>query len=197
MSRDGVAVELLANVNGVGDAGDAGRAGAAGVGLFRTEYLFLTHPSAPDEEEQYANYRAVIEAAPNRAVTIRTIDLGGDKAAPYFGRDGEANPFMGFRSIRLSLAYPDFFRTQLRAILRAARHGKVELLFPMVSTLEEARRLKQMVEETRTELRKSGTEFAEGTPLGVMTEVPAAVASGSIPGRILSLRKPNDLVSPR
>jgi phosphoenolpyruvate-protein phosphotransferase (PTS system enzyme I) len=174
VSRDGIAVELLANVNGVGDAGVAGRAGAAGVGLYRTEYLFLAHPSAPNEEEQYANYRSVIEAAPNRTVTIRTRDLGADKATPYFGRDGEANPFMGFRSIRLSFAYPEFFRTQLRAILRAARHGKVELLFPMITTLEEVRNLKRIVEETRTDLRRSEAEFAEGTPLGVMIEVPAA-----------------------
>ena len=120
VSADGVAVELLANINGVADAALAAAAGAAGVGLYRTEYLFLTHPSVPDEEEQYQNYKAVIEAAPNRTVTIRTLDLGGDKQVPYFGHQGETNPFMGFRSIRLSYAYPEFFRTQLRAIHRAA-----------------------------------------------------------------------------
>ncbi len=113
VSKDGVAAVLLANVNGVNDAEAAGSVCAAGVGLYRTEYLFLTHPSVPDEEEQYRAYRSVIESAPNRAVTIRTIDLGADKAVPYFGREGETNPFMGFRSIRLSYAYPEFFRTQL------------------------------------------------------------------------------------
>ncbi len=174
VSPDGISVELLANVNGAADAVTAACAGAAGVGLYRTEYLFLTHPSVPDEEEQYRTYKAVVEAAPNRTVTIRTIDLGADKQVPYFGQQGETNPFMGFRSIRLSHAYPEFFRTQLRAILRAALSGTVELLFPMVSTVEEVRDLKRMVEETRAELRKAGTPFGEDVPLGVMIEVPAA-----------------------
>ena len=174
VSADGVAAELLANVNGVADAALAAQAGAAGVGLYRTEYLFLTHSSVPDEEEQYQNYRAVIEAAPNHTVTIRTVDLGADKQVPYFGRQGETNPFMGFRSIRLSSAYPEFFRTQMRAIHRAALAGKVELLFPMVSTLEEVRDCKRMVEETRTELRNAGVPFREDVTLGVMIEVPAA-----------------------
>ena len=174
MSKDGVAAVLLANVNGVNDAAMAGAVGAAGVGLYRTEYLFLTHPSVPDEEEQFQTYCSVIESAPNRTVTIRTIDLGADKSVPYFGREGEANPFMGFRSIRLSYAYPEFFRTQLRAILRAGVRGKVELLFPMVSNLEEVRDIRRMVDETRAELRQSGVPFAEDVPLGVMIEVPAA-----------------------
>src|SRR5439155_2171226 len=136
-TADGGRLELLANVNGPADALMAGRAGAAGVGLYRTEFLFLTHPSVPSEEEQLAAYREVIEAAPNRAVTIRTLDLGGDKNVPYLGHRHEANPFMGFRSIRLSSAYPEFFETQLRAILRAGRHGRVSLMFPMITTLEE------------------------------------------------------------
>ncbi len=174
VSKDGVAVELLANVNGVNDAETAVAVCAAGVGLYRTEYLFLTHPSVPTEEEQYQAYRTVIESAPNRTVTIRTIDLGADKAVPYFGREGETNPFMGFRSIRLSYAYPEFFRTQLRAILRAGVVGKASLLFPMVSTLEEVRDIRRMVEETRAELHQSGVPFAEKAPLGVMIEVPAA-----------------------
>ena len=106
------------------------RAGAGGVGLYRTEYLFLTHPSVPDEEEQLAAYRAVIEAAPNRTVTIRTLDIGGDKHVPYLGTPHQANPFLGWRSTRLSFAYPELFQTQLRAILRAGRHGRVSLLFP-------------------------------------------------------------------
>jgi phosphoenolpyruvate-protein phosphotransferase len=174
VTADGVRLELLANVNGPADAATAARAGATGVGLYRTEYLFLTHPSVPDEEEQVAAYRAVIEAAPNRAVTIRTLDLGGDKQVPYLGHRHEANPFMGFRSIRLSSAYPEFFQTQLRAILRAGRYGRVSLMFPMITTLEEVRRLKKVVERTRQALRHAGTPFAEDVPLGVMIEVPAA-----------------------
>src|SRR5262249_4012791 len=138
--------------------------------LYRTEYLFLTHPTVPDEEEQLAAYRAVIEAAPNRSVTIRTLDLGGDKHVPYLGEQREANPFMGWRSIRLRTAHPEFFQTQLRAGL----HGKVSLLFPMISTLEEVQRLKRLVKRTWISLRRQGVPFAENVPLGVMVEVPAA-----------------------
>jgi len=174
ISRDGTRVELLANVNGPDDAAMAVKAGASGVGLYRTEYLFLTHPTVPDEEEQLAAYRAVIEAAPNKTVTIRTLDLGGDKHVPYFGEQREANPFMGWRSIRLSTAYPEFFQTQLRAILRAGLYGKVSLLFPMISTVEEVRRLKRLVAATRDTLRSEGVPFADNIPLGVMLEVPAA-----------------------
>jgi phosphoenolpyruvate-protein phosphotransferase len=152
----------------------AGRVGATGVGLYRTEYLFLTHHDIPDEEEQLAAYRAVIEVAPNRAVTIRTLDLGGDKQVPYLGDAREANPFMGWRSIRLSSDYPEFFQTQLRAILRAGLFGKVSLLFPMISTVEEVQRLKRVFKRTQVALRRQGIPFAADVPLGVMIEVPAA-----------------------
>jgi phosphoenolpyruvate-protein phosphotransferase len=174
VSADGVGVELLANVNGPPDAAMAVRAGASGVGLYRTEFLFLTHPTVPDEEEQLAAYRAVIEAAPNRKVTIRTLDLGGDKQVPYLGSQHESNPFMGWRSVRLSSAHPELFQTQLRAILRAGLYGQVELLFPMISTLEEVRRLKRMVARTRDALTRDGVPFAPDIPFGVMIEVPAA-----------------------
>jgi phosphoenolpyruvate-protein phosphotransferase len=174
VSPDGNRVELLANVNSATDAALAVQAGASGVGLYRTEYLFLTHPTVPDEQEQLAAYRAVIEAAPNRTVTIRTLDLGGDKQVPYFGHHRETNPFMGWRSIRLSSAYPEFFRTQLRAILQAGNYGQVSLLFPMISTLEEVQRLRRFVARTKTALRREGVSFREDIPFGVMLEVPAA-----------------------
>src|SRR5262245_13732707 len=174
VSPDGTRVELLANVNGPDDAATAARAGATGVGLYRTEYLFLTHPTVPDEEEQLAAYRAVIEAAPNRKVTIRTLDIGGDKQVPYLGHHDETNPFMGWRSIRLSSAYPELFQTQLRAILRAGRFGKVSLLLPMISTLEEVQRLKKIVERSRLQLTRAGVPFGDAIPLGIMIEVPAA-----------------------
>jgi phosphoenolpyruvate-protein phosphotransferase len=174
VSADGVQVELLANVNSMADAVMAVQAGAGGVGLYRTEFLFLTHPSVPDEEEQLAAYRAVIEASPNRRVTVRTLDLGGDKQVPYLGSQHEANPFMGWRSVRLSSAHPEFFLTQLRAILRAGAHGQVSLLFPMISTLEEVRRLKKMIGRARDSLVKDGIPFAEHMPWGVMVEVPSA-----------------------
>jgi phosphotransferase system enzyme I (PtsI) len=174
LTPDGQRIELLANVNNPADAALAAKVGAVGVGLYRTEYLFLTHPSVPNEDEQVAAYRAIIEAAPNRVVTIRTLDLGGDKHVPYFAHYNEPNPFMGFRSIRLSTAYPEFFQTQLRAILRAGAHGRVSLLFPMISTLEEVVRLKRAVVRARRELQRQGVGHAEELPIGVMLEVPAA-----------------------
>jgi phosphoenolpyruvate-protein phosphotransferase len=174
VSPDGVMIELLANVNSPVDATLAGAFGASGVGLYRTEYLFLTHHSVPDEEEQLATYRAVIEAAPNKTVTIRTLDLGGDKHVPYLETRKEANPFMGFRSIRLSSAYPEFFQAQLRAILRAGCHGQVSLMFPMISQLEEVQHIKRIVHRTQLALRREGTPFNEDIPIGIMIEVPAA-----------------------
>jgi phosphoenolpyruvate-protein phosphotransferase len=174
VTLDGVTVELLANVNSPADAAMATQVGASGIGLYRTEYLFLTHPDVPDEEDQLAVYCAVIDAAPNHAVTIRTLDLGGDKQVPYLGDPREANPFMGWRSIRLSTAHPEFFQTQLRAILRAGVHGRVSLLFPMISTLEEVKRLKRMVARARETLDRKGVDFAREIPVGAMLEVPAA-----------------------
>jgi phosphotransferase system enzyme I (PtsI) len=174
ISADGAQIELLANINNLADDQAAQKVGATGVGLFRTEYLFLTHQDVPDEEEQYQYYRQIIEDAPNRTVTIRTLDLGGDKTVPYLGRRSEANPFMGWRSIRLSFEHPRLFERQIRAILRAGRHGKVNMLFPMVTTLEELRYVNRLVEETRRNLRREGVPFGEDVKTGVMVEVPAA-----------------------
>jgi phosphotransferase system enzyme I (PtsI) len=174
VAADGAQVELLANINTVADAQAANKVGATGVGLFRTEYLFLTHADVPDEEEQYEHYRQVIESTPNRTVTIRTLDLGGDKTVPYLGRRNEANPFMGWRSIRLSFEHPRLFERQVRAILRAGRHGNVSMLFPMITTLEELRQVNKLVEETKRNLRREGIAFGEAVKTGVMVEVPAA-----------------------
>jgi phosphoenolpyruvate-protein phosphotransferase (PTS system enzyme I) len=174
ITADGVKIELLANVNGVMDAATAVGVGACGVGLFRTEYVFITHPTVPNEDEQLAAYRSVIEASPNHAVTIRTLDLGGDKQVPYIGSHREANPFMGWRSVRMTAEYPEFFQTQLRAILRAGVHGKISMLFPMVSTVEEVIRLKRLVERARMSLAHDKIRHAERVPFGVLVEVPAA-----------------------
>lgn len=174
VTLDGIHVDLLANVNGPADAVLAQNAGAVGVGLYRTEYLFLTHPTVPNEEEQLEAYRKVIEAAPNKTVTIRTLDLGGDKVVPYLGNHREANPFMGWRSIRLSSDHPEFFQTQLRAILRAGRFGKVSVLFPMISTVEEVQRLRRVLDRTQALLVRNGVPFGEDMAFGVMLEVPAA-----------------------
>jgi phosphotransferase system enzyme I (PtsI) len=184
VSADGQAVELLANINSATDARAASAMGAAGVGLFRTEYLFLTHPDVPDEEEQLAAYREIIEAAPGHRVTIRTLDLGGDKTIPYLGHTREANPFMGWRSIRLSFEHPHFFITQVRAVLRGAAqaHGsqeepkQVRLMFPMITTLEEIRRVKRMVHKAKEQLSVEGHPYGN-VQIGLMLEVPAAAVS--------------------
>jgi phosphotransferase system enzyme I (PtsI) len=175
VTADGIEVELLANINNVADAKAAVAIGASGVGLFRTEYLFLTHPDVPDEEEQTAAYRQIIAASPNHRVTIRTLDLGGDKTVPYLGHDREANPFLGWRSIRLSFEHPEFFATQIRAVLRAAAGSKkqVRLMFPMITTLEEIRKVRSMVKRARRELTKQGEPCGD-VPMGLMLEVPAA-----------------------
>ncbi len=174
VTEDGVAIELLANVNNARDAVLAAESGAVGIGLYRTEFLFLSHPTPPDEKEQFSVYRQVIEAAPNRKLTIRTLDLGGDKALPYLGGHRETNPFMGLRSIRLSSAHPELFQTQLRAILRAGVHGSIQILFPMISTVEEVRRLKEVVARNLQALTKAKIPHARKVPLGIMIEVPSA-----------------------
>ncbi len=181
VSADGEHVDLLANINGLADAHAARAMGAAGVGLYRTEYLFLTHHDVPDEQEQLRDYRSIIAASPNHAVTIRTLDLGGDKSIPYLGSRREANPFMGYRSIRLSFEHPEFFSTQIRAILRAAannRRGtpKVRLMFPMITALEEVRRVRTLVRKAEQRLAEEGRAIGQ-TPIGIMIEVPATAVS--------------------
>jgi phosphotransferase system enzyme I (PtsI) len=171
----------LANVNNISDTQAAVAMGATGVGLFRTEYLFLTHPSIPDEQEQREAYRRVVAASPNHRVTIRTLDLGGDKTVPYLGHDREANPFMGWRSIRLSFEHPELFATQIRAVLQAgaaddSAEKDVRLLFPMITTLEEIRRVRTMVRRVRRQLKAEGKPHAD-VPIGLMLEVPAAAVS--------------------
>jgi phosphoenolpyruvate-protein phosphotransferase (PTS system enzyme I) len=173
-SADGTHVELLANINNLADVQAANKVGATGIGLFRTEYLFMTHHDVPGEEEQYEYYRQIIANSPGQAVTIRTLDLGGDKTVPYLGRRGEANPFMGWRSTRIFFENAKLFVTQVRAILRAGRHGKVSMLFPMITTLEELLFVNNLVQETRSNLLREGVPFGEDVKRGMMVEVPAA-----------------------
>ena len=175
-------LSFLANINNVADVQAAKAMGAAGIGLFRTEYLYLTHPDIPDEEEQLKTYRAIIAAAPQQQVTIRTLDIGGDKTVPYLGHHHkEANPFLGWRSIRLSFEHPEFFLTQLRAILRAAafaraKRGEVRIMFPMITTLEEIHRVRKMVRRAGQQLEAEGKDYYPA-PIGMMLEVPAAAIS--------------------
>jgi phosphoenolpyruvate-protein phosphotransferase (PTS system enzyme I) len=175
ITADKIEVELLANINNLSDAKSAAAMGGSGVGLFRTEYLFLTHPDVPDEEEQTAAYKKIIAASPNHRVTIRTLDLGGDKTIPYLGHAREANPFLGWRSIRLSFEHPEFFATQIRAVLRAAAGPKkrVRLMFPMITTLEEIRKVRSMVDRAKRDLAKQSRPCGN-VPIGLMLEVPAA-----------------------
>jgi phosphotransferase system enzyme I (PtsI) len=181
-TADGEPLVLLANINGLSDAQAAVAMGADGVGLYRTEYLYLTHPDVPSEEEQLENYRRIIEASPRHQVTIRTLDIGGDKTVPFLGHSHqEANPFLGWRSIRLSFEHPEFFTTQIRAVLRAAAYvtpgeGEVRLMFPMITTLEEMRRLRSLVRRTQRQLEKARQPYGQ-VPIGMMLEVPAAAVS--------------------
>jgi phosphotransferase system enzyme I (PtsI) len=177
VTRDGVELRLQANINGISDAKAACAMGASGIGLYRTEYLYLTHPNVPDEEEQYETYCKIVAESPNHNVTIRTLDIGGDKTVAYLGHDHqEANPFMGWRSIRLSFEHPEFFNTQIRAIVRAAsefEQGTVRIMFPMVTTIEELRKLRSMVRGAYKALNSKGVKTKE-VPVGMMLEVPAA-----------------------
>ena len=176
LTLDNQPLEILANINNVGDAKSAIAMGASGVGLYRTEYLYLTHTKVPDEEEQLAIYKEVIAASPSKSVTIRTLDIGGDKTSPFLGRSQhEANPFMGWRSIRVSFEHPQFFLAQVRAILRASatRGCKVQILFPMVTNLEELRRLRAIVRRAEEQLTAERKPFGK-VAFGMMLEVPAA-----------------------
>jgi phosphoenolpyruvate-protein phosphotransferase (PTS system enzyme I) len=172
-------IQLLANINGLSDTQAAKTQGADGVGLYRTEYLYLAANDVPDEEEQFENYRNVIASAPNRHVTIRTLDIGGDKSIPFLSRDhSESNPFMGLRSIRLSFEHPELFLTQIRAIYRAASpkcspNSQVNILFPMVSNYEELKRLRAFCRKAVESLKHERKAFGEPR-FGMMIEVPAA-----------------------
>lgn len=173
-TRDGVRIELAANIGSPSDLGIALEYGAEGVGLYRTEFLYMAGDRLPSEEEQVAAYRQVLEGMGEKTVIIRTLDIGGDKAAPYLNLPAEENPFMGFRAIRLCLARPDIFRVQLRALLRASAYGNLKIMFPMVATLEEFREARGLLEEERARLLAEGIAVADHVPLGMMIEVPAA-----------------------
>jgi phosphotransferase system enzyme I (PtsI) len=184
VSLDGVRLSLLANVDVPDDAMAAARSGAEGVGLMRTEFLVVSRATMPDEEEQYDAYRRVVECFGGQRVIIRTFDIGGDKL-PVGGFPHEANPFLGWRAIRMCLDQPALFRTQLRALLRAARHGDVRIMLPLIVSVEEVREARALLEEARAELEASGTPHRADVPLGVMVETPAAaVAADTLVGEV-------------
>lgn len=173
-TADGKHVEVVANLATAADAQVALQAGAEGVGLLRTEFIFQERTEPPSEEEQVAIYRQVAEAMAGRPVVIRTLDIGGDKPAPYLQLPAEANPFLGWRAIRISLALPAFFKVQLRAILRAALHGNVLVMFPMIATVEEVVQAQALLAEAAADLAAQGIPHAATIPAGIMVEVPSA-----------------------
>jgi phosphotransferase system enzyme I (PtsI) len=177
---DGNPVTLSANVGLLNDLRQVDKHGAEGIGLFRTELLALAHRGFPSQEEQEQLYRQVVEQMAPRPVTIRTLDLGGDKGIPNVGMPDEENPQLGLRSIRLTLENRRAFRAQLRAILKASAFGPTKLLFPMISNIEELREAKALLEQVQADFEKSGEEFDRDMPVGVMIEVPATAISADI-----------------
>lgn len=174
VTKDGRKVNLYANIGGVGDVADVLANDAAGIGLFRSEFLYLESNDFPTEEEQFKAYKTVAETMAGKKVIIRTLDIGADKQVDYFDLGKEENPAMGYRAIRICLQEPDVFRTQLRAIYRASHYGTISIMFPMIISVEEVRRIKAITEEVKHELTEQGISFGE-VELGVMIETPAAV----------------------
>jgi phosphoenolpyruvate-protein phosphotransferase (PTS system enzyme I) len=172
-TKDGRRIEVAANIGSAEEAESALEWGAEGVGLFRTEFLFMKRPDLPSEEEQYEAYRKVVETFGERPTIIRTLDVGGDKDLPDVDQPAEENPFLGWRGIRMCLDVPELFKPQLRAILRAASHGNLRIMFPMVVDNVELRAAKEILAECREELENEGTKFGE-VEVGVMVETPAA-----------------------
>lgn len=174
-TRDDQRIILRANIGLVSDVGIAKNHGAEGVGLYRTEFPYMARSRFPDREDQYQLYSKVIKDFNGELVTIRTLDIGGDKALPYFSSPKEDNPFMGWRSVRVSLDHREIFQTQIEAILMAAVHGPTRLLFPMISNMDEIRRCKEIVQAAIEQLQQERITFDTKIPVGAMIEVPAAI----------------------
>lgn len=173
-TKSGKRIEVCGNIGKPEDVDQVLVNGGDGVGLFRTEFLYMDRDAAPTEDEQYNAYKYVLEKAEGRQVVIRTLDIGGDKTLPYLPLPEEMNPFLGYRAIRLCLDRKEIFKVQLRALLRASVHGKLAVMFPMISGLEEFNQAKEVVEECKAELRAEGIEYSDSTQWGIMVEIPAA-----------------------
>lgn len=174
VTLDGTVVELCANISHPNDIDEVLDIGADGVGLFRTEFLFMYWGRLPTEEEQFFSYRMVLEQMQGKRVVIRTLDIGADKQVPYLKMEREENPAMGRRSIRFCLENQELFLTQLRALLRAARYGKLSILIPMVVSVEEVLSVRRLLEEAANQLTQEGVPFSREYELGVMIETPSA-----------------------
>jgi phosphotransferase system enzyme I (PtsI) len=182
-TRDGKLIRLMANIEVPEEVDAVLTHGTDGIGLYRSEFLFLRPQGLPSEEEQYEAYAHVLQALEGRPVTIRTLDVGGDKVVPEFGGFTERNPILGWRAIRFCLARPDLFKQQLRALLRASVHGTLRIMFPMISGVEELNQALEVLEEVKDDLSSRGTPFDEHVPVGLMIEVPSAAMTADILAR--------------
>ena len=175
VTRSGQKINLYANIANVSVVGAALRNDAGGIGLFRSEFLYLENETYPTEEQQFAAYRQVAEMMAGKRVIIRTLDIGADKQVGYFNLEKEDNPAMGFRAIRICLTRPELFKTQLRAIFRASAYGQIAIMFPMIISVSEVRRIKEIMDEVKIGLRADGIAFSDQIETGIMIETPAAV----------------------
>lgn len=174
-TADGERIWILGNAGNADDVRAAVECGAEGIGLFRSEFLYMESGDFPDEEKQYKAYAEAAEICGERPLTIRTLDIGGDKALPYLDLEKEENPFLGYRAIRISLDMIPQFKTQIRAILRAGAHGNVRMMFPMIATIEELVKARKLVSECMEELEAEGKTFDKEMLVGMMIETPASV----------------------
>lgn len=174
VSKDGTKVELVCNIGKPEDAKKAVECDGEGIGLFRTEFLFMDRDTIPTEEEQFEAYKSVAETMAEKPVIIRTLDIGGDKEIPYLGLEKEENPFLGFRAIRFCLQRRDIYETQLRALVRASAYGRIKVMIPLVTGVDELRQVKAIVADIMKEYDAAGVEYNKNLEIGVMMETPAA-----------------------
>lgn len=175
VTKSGQKVNVYANIGNLADVGAVLKNDAGGIGLFRSEFLYLESDTYPTEEQQFAVYKKVAETMAGKKVIIRTLDIGADKQVDYFKLDKEDNPALGYRAIRICLTRPEIFKTQLRALYRASAYGQISIIFPMIISVAEVKKIKEIVEEVKAELRTEGAAFREDVELGIMIETPAAV----------------------
>ena len=181
ITTDGRHVELAGNIGSPNDVEGLIKNDAEGVGLYRTEFLYMDkEDSFPTEEDQYEAYKAVLEGMNNKPIVIRTLDIGGDKELPYFEMEAEMNPFLGYRAIRLCLDRKDIFKTQLRALYRASVHGKLRIMFPMISSLEELLDAKEVIKEVLKELDAENIAYSNDVEVGMMIEIPSAAVISDV-----------------
>ncbi|SCS49889.1 phosphoenolpyruvate--protein phosphotransferase [Staphylococcus caeli] len=177
---DGRHAELAANIGTPNDLKGVIENGAEGIGLYRTEFLYMGRDEMPTEDEQFEAYKKVLETMEDKRVVVRTLDIGGDKELPYLNLPEEMNPFLGYRAIRLCLDQPDIFRPQLRALLRASAYGKLNIMFPMVATIQEFRDAKALLLEEKENLKNDGVEVSDDIELGIMVEIPSTAALADV-----------------